>query len=214
MPPWLRGTIYALIDRRTGEHRYVGQTRQYPSVRLADHRRGRSGQWCARWIASIGPENVDLVVLEEPPLDELDAAEVRWIEEGRRRGWPLTNLADGGHPTPTRKCPPECTCGRHENMRRIRFDSTGVKRTPETRARMSEAQQQAWTPELRAQHSERTVQRLRAAGKEARHGTHSKYALGCKCDLCRAAEREYQRDYRRRRRTSAEVRHEHDEARR
>lgn len=87
------------------DHRYVGFTgvtgvRQ----RLAGHRfDARHDRWTSRhldWMREVGPENVQIVVLEraEPGTaqEALAALEVQWIARLRAEGFDLLNLSGGG----------------------------------------------------------------------------------------------------------------------
>lgn len=44
--------------------------------------------------------------------------------------------------------------------------------------------------------SKKTLQQRARRQREAGHGTHSNYSHGCRCELCRQAQRDYQRRYR------------------
>jgi hypothetical protein len=75
-------TIYALEDPN-GYMIYVGATID-PRRREVDQRRCWPG--------------TTFHVLEEDPPDGLQAAERRWIADGRSWGWPLENRTAGGEP--------------------------------------------------------------------------------------------------------------------
>ncbi len=94
--------IYALLCPKCGSPRYVGQS-QCGVSRYTQHLRGMSAKdssiYKKHWVQSLldkglRPEFRVLLVL--PDQNHLDAAEIFWIAEMRRRGFPLTNLTDGG----------------------------------------------------------------------------------------------------------------------
>jgi hypothetical protein len=93
--------IYGLVDPRTGEIRYVGRSSSGMG-RPGSHRkpqylekdRSHKGNW-VRKLLSLGLD-YSVTILEEVAAAELSSRERFWIAEGRRRGWPLTNLTDGG----------------------------------------------------------------------------------------------------------------------
>ena len=76
--------IYALEDH-DGYLIYVGATR-----RPAERKREQVGAY-----RRVG-RTITFHVLEEDPPDELQAAERRWIADGRSWGWPLENRTAGG----------------------------------------------------------------------------------------------------------------------
>lgn len=125
-------SVYALIDPRTGEARYVGKAKdahQRLNGHLNDARRGQKSHkahWVRQLLASgLVPE---MVVLDEGiPAHLIDNAEKLWICMYRSMGCPLTNHSDGGP------------------------GNLGWKAEPETRQRMSEAAVRAGQdPKLKA----------------------------------------------------------------
>lgn len=97
-----RCTIYALIDPRDHAVRYIGKTTIAPSKRLSAHvcrtnltPRRHSSRWLAG-LVSLGLKPSLKVIEVVAPHDDWRARERFWISEYRRRGAPLTNLADGG----------------------------------------------------------------------------------------------------------------------
>jgi hypothetical protein len=94
--------IYALIDPRTHELRYIGQTGRSLPARLTRHirtakdgTRAHMGAWIRGMLADgVSPE---LVVVEEHPNEQAaDEAEQFWIEYFRSIGCRLVNRAIGG----------------------------------------------------------------------------------------------------------------------
>jgi hypothetical protein len=94
-----RCCIYGLVDPRTSAVRYVGKTTQ-GMRRIYNHRAGLRVDRTHKgaWLRQLQAEGLQcgVLLLEELPAEELCAAEVRWIAAGRKEGWPLTNLTDGG----------------------------------------------------------------------------------------------------------------------
>lgn len=71
-------------------------------------------------------------VIDGDPVKELNRAETYWIAEGRRLGWPLTNMTDGGDVTSGWAC-------LEETRLKISLANRGKKRTPEQCERNAEA---------------------------------------------------------------------------
>ena len=82
----MRVTIYVLRDA-DGLQRYVGKSKD-PSARFKAHQRTRF-PWAASWEA-----------LETCDAASWEARERYWIAEGRARGWPIENIAEGGNAVP------------------------------------------------------------------------------------------------------------------
>lgn len=94
--------IYALVDPRSSEVRYVGKTQRSLAARIRQHLwrknltpRRHSSCWLAGLVADgLSPKPL---VLEEVPEDgDWQAAERKWIAHYRESGARLTNLTDGG----------------------------------------------------------------------------------------------------------------------
>lgn len=90
--------IYALIDPRDGEVRYIGKSCR-PRERLMNHCNEHSRTWRVHWIqqlVSLGLRPT-LAILETLPCDaDWQTTERRWIAMGKERGWKLTNGTSGG----------------------------------------------------------------------------------------------------------------------
>lgn len=146
--------IYGLTDPRTGEIRYIGKSTKGLKRPQEHGRKGRSNGRCKNWVSSL--INIGLKcgirVLEcSETLDELSAAEVRWIKIGRESGWRLTNLTDGGEGTP------------------------GHVKSPATRRKLSlAATQRQSDPEVREQIRQRLI------GHEVSEETREKIRLSLK----------------------------------
>lgn len=134
-----RWKIYTLNDPRTGEVRYVGMTHR--AARLYEHvyRPKRERTHVACWIKSLSDAGLrpSMVVLEEGVGPSWAERERYWISEMRRLSVRLTNLTDGGEGTlgwsPSEEFRRACGV-------RSKRVHTGLKRSPEARARMSAAQ--------------------------------------------------------------------------
>lgn len=129
--------IYALIDPRTLEVRYIGQS----STGLT---RAKSHAWrsslkrdaafySARWIKTLIPLGLQpkIEILEEVSSREnLDIVECFWIAQGRGLGWPLINISKGGRVVRDRVVS-------SATRRKLSFASAGVPKSAEHRARIS-----------------------------------------------------------------------------
>lgn len=96
--------IYALIDPRTGDIRYIGKTKNL-RARNNSHRSevNRKTYHLYRWIAQLKQQGLepDLIVLEETNEQEWAERECFWIAKGRELGWRLTNITNGGKGGPS-----------------------------------------------------------------------------------------------------------------
>jgi hypothetical protein len=94
--------VYALIDPRTGEVRYIGKTHRKPAWRLQRHMApyellGNSHK--EHWIRSLLKEGLKptIHILEKcETRDQLALAEIRHIAQHRSIGAKLTNILHGG----------------------------------------------------------------------------------------------------------------------
>lgn len=88
--------IYALLDPRDANARYVGATTN-PVRRLYEHRSTRVKD-IADWVIELSAMGLQpsLLILEECPAESFAERETYWIEEWRRRGAPLLNDMAGG----------------------------------------------------------------------------------------------------------------------
>jgi len=93
--------IYAMIDPRTDEVRYVGKTSKGLEYRRKGHinaAKYNDNTYLLRWLRGLlnTGEKPVMQVLEEVTEDEWRDAERKWIARGRARGWLLTNGTEGG----------------------------------------------------------------------------------------------------------------------
>jgi hypothetical protein len=94
-----RYLIYALVDPRDGQWRYIGKSVNWlarPYAHYSERRRcAPKDQW-VRCLEELGLF-YEVEVLEYLPSEQgLDEAEREWIAAARRVGAPLTNLTAGG----------------------------------------------------------------------------------------------------------------------
>ncbi|MGQ7312309.1 GIY-YIG nuclease family protein [Microbacterium arabinogalactanolyticum] len=88
--------MYALIDPRSRQARYVGQTANTLYLRLQDHlRRSQDRTGKARWLRELlaAGEEPQIVLLEEFTGNRQPAyaAESQWVQRLRSEGHPLLN---------------------------------------------------------------------------------------------------------------------------
>lgn len=91
--------IYALVDPRTGEARYVGKAnnvKQRVQNHLCPCNLKRTRHVC-RWLAGLLMQGLTPeVVILETLTDDWQKAEREWISMFRAKGVNLTNILDGG----------------------------------------------------------------------------------------------------------------------
>ncbi len=126
--------VYALIDPRNNELRYVGKTYRLKE-RIYDHLHhvGRGDQtYKARWLRLLVAEGLDPIVLTLAYVLHVEAAalEVQYIKTLRGYGVRLTNLTDGGDGTPGLRRAPVSDATR----KKISAANTGKRHSRETRA--------------------------------------------------------------------------------
>jgi hypothetical protein len=87
--------IYGLVDPRTGETRYVGQTADLLGRRLQDHIRKPGATKKGDWVREVLAADLDptIYLIEELVGYRPDAykRESYWINRLRDEGQPLTN---------------------------------------------------------------------------------------------------------------------------
>ena len=124
--------IYALVDPSTKQIRYIGKSIR-PRERLTNHCNEQSRTWRTNWIRSVLAQGKrpHLLILEElAPDADWKPAERRWIAQGRKMGWPLTNCTDGG----------DGVSGLPAEIReKMRLTWLGRKHRPESKAKIGAA---------------------------------------------------------------------------
>jgi hypothetical protein len=90
--------IYALIDPRTDEIRYVGKTTQRSDVRLRQHFENPTNRNMRQWFKSLGFDGLapKIRLITCCPLAVWEREESRWIRWARERGARLLNFDPGG----------------------------------------------------------------------------------------------------------------------
>ncbi len=141
--------IYALVDPRNDEIRYIGKTVR-PHQRLRDHINDRGhGNHKSHWIADLRSQGLEpyMVLLEtsfgQAPWQE---AERHWIARGKELGWRLTNSRPGGDgppplPPETRERMAKAWAGRKhrpDSLAKMAAASRGRRHSAESKARRSE----------------------------------------------------------------------------
>ncbi|MEZ0060908.1 hypothetical protein ABIF26_006451 [Bradyrhizobium elkanii] len=88
--------IYALVDPRTNDRRYIGKTND-PQQRLRAHisearyTRSRKSNWIRGLLkAALRPEIETLEIV--PPGGDWAEAEIRWIAKARSEHWGILNV--------------------------------------------------------------------------------------------------------------------------
>jgi len=91
--------IYALVDPRTNEIRYVGFAKNIES-RYREHIREtkRYSTHKVNWLKQLLRNGLEpiRVFLDEVPAEDWSLCESAWIVYGLEQGWPLTNMTLGG----------------------------------------------------------------------------------------------------------------------
>lgn len=96
--------VYGLVDPRTDEIRYVGQTINGMDRATAHWRRKNIREHkdlCHTWIRKLLSIDLvpEVVILEECSAEELNMNEMFWISSIRAAGGRLLNMTDGGEGT-------------------------------------------------------------------------------------------------------------------
>jgi len=178
--------IYALIDPRNSEVRYVGATLNV-GKRVARHLRDRFGSGKslrACWLRDLEQSGAmpEWYVLETVPRWAASDAERLWIELFCAFGCQLTNGTDGGDNLPTaaqRRRMSILLAGRPSQRRGRRFPPRdperisnahkGIRPSKKTIEKMRRARKAYWRKHPDFRHSEATKARMRA-GQARRRG--------------------------------------------
>jgi group I intron endonuclease len=108
----MTSVIYVLCAIDGKGPRYVGHT-AHPGTRLTHHRKEIKRTHKCHWVQSIGPENIEMAILEIVPTKDAPAVEKVYIQHMRAWGFDLVNGTDGGE------------------------GASGYKHTPQTKLRLS-----------------------------------------------------------------------------
>ncbi len=135
--------VYALMDPRSGELRYIGKTCQGVAARVAGHMRSaRNGSpyHSACWLRQLIKTGMkpDVMILAHAPHADAANLERQYIALLRAAGAKLTNMADGGEGVPGMNKGRKHTPGARRNMSRAQV---GRKHTKATRRKISKAHQ-------------------------------------------------------------------------
>lgn len=89
--------IYALIDPRSEEIKYVGKTNNIKK-RIREHIRDEENNLKYAWIKSLKKINLEpgVLILEETNVDESNFWEIFWISQCKSWGFELKNMTNGG----------------------------------------------------------------------------------------------------------------------
>jgi hypothetical protein len=167
--------VYALIDPRTRQVRYVGETVRPARIRLSQHLRASREK-------TVPPVNAWLRGLEaegaEPELMELECfgskeamhdGECYWIEQFRAMGAALLNIAPGGDSRKGYRHSKETRDRWRRERRGPKAGNYGKRRTDEQKAMFAEITRQRWKerphPMLGTKRSPETIEKMRAARK-------------------------------------------------
>ena len=138
--------IYILIDPKTNEIRYIGQTIQKFSKRLQGHIHTHKNdtRHVTNWIRSLKEKELKPLMVEidriedediEVEQSDADEAEIIYIREYRLLGCPLTNCSDGGK----KRC-----IVSPETREKIGAGNKGKIITEEQKARIAKAVKEVW----------------------------------------------------------------------
>ena len=147
--------IYALIDPRTNEIRYVGKTDDL-KTRIRRHNTEKGKDHRYYWIHQLHQCGLkpEVIILEVVTKENWQERERYWISFYRDQGARLVNIADGGNGAPGVKPSLETLFKMSESMKkswigrpRVKiteehrkvFTMEGRKHTPETKLKMSVA---------------------------------------------------------------------------
>ncbi len=188
----LKYSIYCYTCPITSEIFYVGQDSKHGERGAAtDQHNHGIVQHKLNKLLAVGMQPIitrlcqfDSVV-DDDSAKELNRAEVYWIAEGHRLGWPLTNMTDGGDVTSGWACLEEtrlkislANTGKKrttEQCERLGDSHRGLKASEETKARMSRARKgkslsEAHVEALRTtwheHHTEETFEKIAASKRD------------------------------------------------
>lgn len=89
--------IYALIDPRNGEIKYVGKTNNLKK-RIREHIRDEENNLKYTWIKSLKKIKLEpeVLILEETNIEHSNFWEIFWINQCKTWGFELKNMTNGG----------------------------------------------------------------------------------------------------------------------
>jgi predicted GIY-YIG superfamily endonuclease len=159
-----------------GSVRYIGQTTD-PATRLSRHRHDDTDTHKGNWVRSVGPSNVQMMILQVVPEDQADAIEMALIAR-LQKPLNLVNSNEGGNrPRPsveTRGKQRAAKRGKKQTPQHIQASASariGHQVSPETREKIAHAlrgkKRRGWSAEARQHH----------AGYH--HSPETRYQIGC-----------------------------------
>lgn len=167
--------VYALLDPRTREIRYVGETVRDPRKRLSQHMLAAAKQttppvnaWM-RGLANVGERPEILEIESCVDVQQMHSAEEFWIEQFRAIGASLLNVAPGGSTRKGYRHSEETKAKWRRERRGENAPMFGKRRTPEQIERFREIGEALWVdrphPNLGKKHSPETIEKIRATRK-------------------------------------------------
>jgi hypothetical protein len=125
--------IYGLIDPKTKQLRYVGQTAQnkkYPSSHWKRKRKRERKDHCHCWVRSVLFDGLipDIIIVQEVETEsDLNEAETFWIAYFKMIGCNLTNMTEGGEGTRGFISPTKGKKLSEEHKKKIAVARKGIK---------------------------------------------------------------------------------------
>jgi group I intron endonuclease len=166
--------IYALLDPRNNEVRYVGKTIQKVNYRYARHILDSSKLRTHKdyWIQSLLRENLKpvFIILEEVEGDRWAEREIHWIRFYRSLSNKLTNHSDGGEGAGTNQSAELRERKRQAMLGRIVSDETRKKLSEKSKGRKAslETLEKMRNANLGKKVSSETKSKMRSAAEKNR----------------------------------------------
>lgn len=177
--------IYALIDPRTKEIRYVGWTIRRLSQRLRNHLREKGSNRKVRWVQKLRRLGLEpqITLVQEVPSESWVRAERYWIAYFKILGCDLVNGTDGGegvlghhHSKTTRDKLSQLMRERWSDPEMRAAYLSGLRSKPavsvEHREILSRAQKKRWaeaTPEETQEHGSKVSAKVKGKPKSEEH---------------------------------------------
>ena len=142
--------IYALIDPRTNEVRYVGKS-DNPKRRLYEHcKRTNDSTHKSCWIKGLTSKKLKPIieVVDIVPYNEWQFWEQYWVSQMKTWGFNLTNLTNGGE---KQKITSEVT------KQKLRLINLGKKHSEKTKKKMSDNKKGKQPPYMQISGMTKTV---------------------------------------------------------